>query len=294
MTVAATDIQISPTGRVYGAEITGANLTRPVSDELFGRIEATLNRYSVVVMRDQKLTGEQLAGFSRRFGTLQINVRAEANSGEAPEIYWISNITKDGKPVGSHDAGRYWHSDLCYLEKPSRATLLNAIEVPEKDGRVYGDTCFISAVDAYDALSDEMKQRLAGLRAANGYRFMWNKKALEFGLRPVLSEKELEKYPADAIHPVVRTHPHTGRKCLYVCEGYTHRILDLPESESDDLLQELFTHMKQPAFAHNHNWRIGDLLIWDNCAVQHKATNDFQLPLRRLMQRCTVEGSIPF
>ncbi|MEQ8707932.1 MAG: TauD/TfdA family dioxygenase [Rhodospirillales bacterium] len=294
MTTLADDLQTRRTGERFGAEITGIDLSEPASDDLFSRIEATLNRYSVVVIRDQKLSGEQLVAFSRRFGPLQVNVRAEANNGEAPEIYWISNITKDGKPVGSHDAGRYWHSDLCYLEKPSRATLLNAIEVPEKDGKVYGDTCFISVADAYDALSDEMKQRLASLRAANGYRFMWNKKALEFGLRPVLSEKELEKYPPDAIHPVVRTHPHTGRKCLYVCEGYTHRILDLPEAESDELLQQLFAHITQSDFAHNHNWRVGDLLIWDNCAVQHKATNDFQLPLRRLMQRCTVEGSTPY
>ena len=294
MTTLTADFQTRPTGTRFGAEITGLDLSKPISDKVFSEVEATLNRYSVVVIRGQELTGEQLAGFSRRFGPLQVNVRAEANNGEAPEIYWISNITKDGKPVGSHDAGRYWHSDLCYLEKPSRATLLNAIEVPEKDGRAYGDTCFISVADAYDALSDGMKQRLSGLRAANGYRFMWNKKALEFGLRPVLSEKELEKYPADAIHPVVRTHPHTGRKCLYVCEGYTHRIVDLPEAESDELLQELFAHITQPAFAHNHNWRIGDLLIWDNCAVQHKAANDFQLPLRRLMQRCTVEGRTPF
>ena len=294
MATRVSDMQIRPTGDTTGAEITGIDLTRPIDDALFNDIEAALDRYAVVVIRDQRLTPPQLADFSRRLGPLQVNVRADANNEDTPEVFWISNITKDGKPVGSHDAGRYWHSDLCYLEKPSKATVLNAIEIPERDGKVFGDTRFADTAAAYDALSDDLKQRLEGLRAANGYRYMWNKKAHEFGLRPVLSEEELKKYPPDAIHPVARTHPRTGRKCLYVCEGYTHRILDMPEQESEALLQELFAHITQPRFIYSHSWRIGDLLMWDNCTVQHKATADYELPLRRLMQRCTVEGEATF
>ena len=283
-------MEIRSSGGPIGAEITGIDVSRPVADADFAAIEAALDRYAVIVIRDQSLTGAQLADFARRFGPLQINVRAEANADESPEVFWVSNVTKDGKPVGSHDAGRYWHSDLCYLERPSRMTLLHALEVPEKDGVVYGDTQFAGAAAAYDALPAATKARLDGLKAANGYRYMWNRKALEFGKRPVLSEKELEKYPPDAIHPVVRTHPKTGRKCLYVCDGYTHRILGIPEEESAALLRELFAHAVKPAFLYSHKWRVGDLLMWDNCAVQHKATFDYAPPLRRLMQRCTVEG----
>ena len=248
----------------------------------------------MVVIRDQTLTPAQLAAFARRFGTPQVNVRAEANSGETPEVFWVSNVTKDGKPLGSHDAGRYWHSDLCYLEKPSSVTLLNAVEVPEQDGVIYGDTLFAGAAAAYDALPDDIKQRLEGRRAANGYRYMWNMKAREFGKRPVLSEKELKKYPPDALHPVVRTHPVTGRKGLYICEGYTHQIVDLPEDESGDLLDFLFKHAVKPEFLYRHKWRPGDLLLWDNCAVQHKAVFDYAPPMRRVMQRCTIEGTVPF
>ena len=280
-------------GGPVGAEITGLDVSEPVDGPVFSEIEAALDRYSVVVIRDQVLTGRQMADFSRQFGAPQINVRAEANNDDAPEVFWVSNITRDGKPVGSHDAGRYWHFDLCYLEKPSKLTLLNALEVPEKDGIVYGDTQFVGAAAAYDALSDAMKARLEGLKAANSYRDMWNRKAREFGVRPMLSEEELAKYPPDAIHPVVRTHPRTGRKCLYICDGYTTRILGIPEAESMALLRELFAHVVKPEFLYRHRWRVGDLLMWDNCAVQHKATFDYAPPLRRLMQRCTIEGEIP-
>ncbi len=123
---------------------------------------------------------------------------------------------------------------------------------------------------------------------------MWNKKAREFSLRPVLSQAELEKrFPPDAIHPIVRRHPINGRKCLYICEGYKHAIVGLPQAESATPLRDLFDHLADPAFHYRHKWRIGDLLMWDNYAVQHKATCDYELPLRRLMQRCTIESTIP-
>lgn len=276
---------------LIGAEIAGLDLTETIDTATFSAIEYALYKHGVVVIRDNLLTPTQLAAFSRRFGPPQINVRAEARNADTPEIFWISNLTKDGKPVGSHDAGRYWHSDLCYLETPSKVTLLNAIEVPERDGIVFGDTQFASAAAAYDALPNTMKKRLKGLKAANSYRYMWNKKAHEFGLRPVLSQAELEtRFPPDAIHPIVRTHPVNGRKCLYVCEGYTHAVIGSPKHESDTLLQKLFSHLADPTFHYRHQWCVGDLLMWDNCAVQHKATNDYELPLRRLMQRCTIEG----
>lgn len=123
-----------------GAAITGIDLSKSTDDQIFSGIKRALNDRAVIVIRDQNLTPAQLAAFSRRFGPLQVNVRAEANSDDSPEVFWVSNVMKDGKPLGSHDAGRYWHSDLCYLEKPSKVTLLNALEVPEKDGETFGDT----------------------------------------------------------------------------------------------------------------------------------------------------------
>ena len=287
-------MEIRPSGGAIGAEIVGIDVSAPLDATTFAKVEAALDAYAVVVIRDQKPAPAAFAAFSRRFGNPQVNVRAEVTDGALPEIGWITNVTRDGKPLGSHDAGRYWHSDLCYLEMPSKLTLLYALEVPERDGVVYGDTQFAGMAAAYDALPEATKRRLQGLKAANGYRYMWNKKAHEFGVRRVLSEKELEKYPPDAIHPVVRTHPSTGRKCLYVCEGYTHRILGIPEAESVELLQQLFSHAIRPEFVYRHKWRAGDILMWDNCAVQHKATFDYAPPLRRVMQRCTIEGTAPY
>lgn len=287
-------MRIRPSGGAIGAEITGIDVSQPSHDRLFEDIAAALDRHAVVVIRDQKLTPPQLAAFSRHFGTPQVNVRAEVNHDDTPEVGWITNVTREGKRLGSHDAGRYWHSDLCYLEKPSKITVLHSLEVPERDGVTYGDTLFAGMAAAYDALPEAIKQRIDGLQAANGYRYMWNRKAREFGVRKLMSEKELEQYPPDAIHPVVRTHPSTGRKCLYVCDGYTHRILGIPEEESRDLLEFLLAHATRSEFVYRHKWRVGDVLMWDNCAVQHKASFDYAPPLRRVMQRCTIEGGTPY
>jgi taurine dioxygenase len=248
----------------------------------------------VVVIRNQVLEPAQFAVFAERFGSLQVNVRAEANSGATPQVFYVSNVSRDGKPLGSHDAGRYWHSDLCYLERPSYVTLLNAIEVPTRDGVTYGDTEFADMSAAYQALPSALKQELEGLRGANSYRFMWQRKAQEFGQREVLSEEQLLKFPQDALHPIVRTHPRTGRSCLYLCDGYTHRIEGLSAQRSESLLRELFTHIEKPEFRYRHRWQPGDLLIWDNCAVQHRATFDYHASMRRVMQRCCVEGSVPY
>jgi taurine dioxygenase len=286
------DLNVSDSA--VGAEIIGLNLSQGIEDATFAEVEDAFNKHSVVVIRDQALTPQQLVEFSTRFGTPQINVRSEVNRSETPEVMLISNVMERGKPVGSQDAGRYWHSDLCYLEKPSKVTLLNAIEVPEKEGKVFGDTMFAGVAAAYDALSEAQKRDLAPLMAANGYRYMWNKKVHEFGQRPPLTDEELKKYPPDAIHPLIRTHPITGRKCIFVCEGYTHAIVGMSEQEGWDVLEDLFAHIIRTEFRYTHSWRAGDLLMWDNCAVQHKATSDFSLPLRRLMQRCTVEGSTSF
>ena len=289
------EIEITHETGPIGTAITGLNLGEDLSEGEFQTVRETVNARAVVVIRDQvALPSERLVTFARSFGTPQVNVRADANNEANPEVFWVSNVHENGKPLGSHDAGRYWHSDLCYLEKPSDVTLLHALEVPAKDGVSYGATEFISATEAYDSLSAEMKEKIAGMAARNSYRFMWNRKAHEFGKRPVLSDAELKKFPEDAVHPIVRTHPRTGRKCLYVCDGYTHAIDGWAEDESREVLNELFAHLLDPGFRYRHDWRVGDLLIWDNCAVQHKASFDYPPELRRRMQRCTIEGGVPY
>jgi taurine dioxygenase len=180
---------------------------------------------------------------------------------------------------------------------------LYSIEVPKReDGEVLGDTQYASTAAAYDALPEETKRRLNGLNAVHSYRFYRekNRKAQEIeaatGGRVIkekeLTEEQLSSVP-DVASPLVRTHPVTGRKCLFINEAHTSEIVGLPKQESDELLQSLYAHIIKSEFRYVHKWRTGDLLMWDNCAAQHKATFDYDLPLRRLMYRTTVRGSVP-
>jgi taurine dioxygenase len=190
-TIAEQSFEVRPSGAPIGAELLGLDLARPLDAATFAAVNAAFERHSVVVFRDQRLTPEQQIAFSRRFGPLQVNVRSEFNKPGHPEIFIVSNVENDGKPIGSRDAGRYWHSDLCYLPQPSKASLLYALEVPTRaDGTVLGDTLFAGVAAAYDALPDALKRRLDGLTAANGYNYMYQRKAHEFGLRPALSDAE--------------------------------------------------------------------------------------------------------
>jgi taurine dioxygenase len=279
-------------GSAIGAEICGVDLSRAVDDALFREILDAFHSHEVVVFRGQKLNPEQHIAFSRRFGELDINVRSRFNKPDHPEILVVSNIVENGEAVGVQDAGRYWHSDLCYLPRPSRCSLLCALEVPVKDGVVLGDTLFASASAAHEALPEEMKQKLAGRKAVNSYVHTYDRKVQEFDRTPI--EKENRAAPPDVPHPVIRTHPHTGKKCLYVNEGYTTKIEGLPQDESDRVLKFLFEHITNPRFVYRHRWRVGDLLMWDNCLVQHKAVFDYALPLRRRMERTTVTGTVPY
>ena len=287
--------ELRPSDTMVGAEVLRLDLSKPLDEAAFEKVSAVLDGLSVVCFRDQVLTPEQHIAFSRRFGPLQVNVRSDFNKPGYPEVYIVSNVLVDGKPIGSQDACRYWHSDLCYLQKPSRASLLYALEVPRCEGVSLGDTLFASTGAAYEDLPSEVKHRVDGLRAVNSYNAMYDRKASEFGVRPGLTDDEKKnKYPKDAVHPVVRTHPITGRKCIYVCEGYTTRILDVSDGESRELLDLLFAQVTKPQYVYRHKWRVGDLLMWDNCAVQHLASFDYALPLRRLMERTTIEGSVPY
>lgn len=277
-----------------GAEIRGVDLSRPVSDDEFAAIDDAFVTHGVVVFREQTLTEDQHIAFSRRFGELEIHVLKQYLHPRYPEILIISNVEENGRRIGVADAGRYWHTDLSYVREPSRCSLLYAREVPiAEDGRVLGATLFASTAAAYDALPDATKKRIAGLRAVHRYGDRYDRMQKSGGVRDALSDEQRQQTP-DVIHPVVRTHPVTGRKCLYVNEGFTVSLLGLPEDEGRDLLADLCAHAHKPEFTYRHEWRKGDLLMWDNCQTQHLAVGDYALPQRRLMHRTTVRGAAPF
>ncbi len=285
-------ITVTPTGAALGARITGVDLSQPVDDATFAAIENALHQHEVVVFPGQTLTPEQHIAFSRRFGELEHHVRLDRCRPGYPELFVVSNIIENGKPIGSQDAGFFWHSDLCYAAEPSRGSLFYAHEIPMQDGQPRGDTLFASMTAAYEALPDSTKRTLAGRKAVNSYIAGYSRER-KSGPRPQLTPEQRAKTP-DMPHPAVRTHPVTGKKCLFVNEGYTTEIVGLPAEESRELLQSLFEHLKQDRFVYRHRWTQGDFLIWDNCSTQHRAVLDYELPLRRRMERTTLRGSVPF
>jgi alpha-ketoglutarate-dependent taurine dioxygenase len=271
-----------------GAEIEGLDLARPLDDATFAAVrEAFLDSEGVLVLRDQRITPEQHIEFSRRFGPLAIHVLRQFLLPGHPEILLVSNVIEDGKPIGLGDAGRYWHSDLSYVAEPSLGSLLHAQEIPTEGG----DTSFANLYAAYEALPGAVKRRLDGTRATHSYRKSYD--VLEGSpFRPKLSAAQQAEVRA-VVHPVVRTHPETGRKALFVNEGFTERILDIPEAESRELLRFLFAHSTEPRFIYRHRWRDHDLVFWDNRCAIHFA-HGCPPALRRHMHRTTVQGDVPF
>lgn len=275
-----------------GAEIIGLDVSVDLNEAAFREIEAVFNDSIVVVFRDQNLTPDELVQFSRRFGDLEVNRNSRYALEGHPEVLLVSNVLKDGAPIGLVDAGRTWHTDMSYTLRPPRCTLLFAKEVPVRNGTVLGETRFVSTAAAYDALSDDMKRRLQGLRAVHRFAAKMAARRKTSGAQRALDQEE-SSVP-DVVHPVVRTHPITGRKSIYVSEGECVGIEGMSEDEALALIKTLSDHCVQPRFMYVHKWRVGDLLMWDNCTAQHLAVQDYALPERRLMYRTTVNGSIPF
>jgi taurine dioxygenase len=281
-------MQIVPSPNVIGAEVSGVNLAEPLTDAAFARIEAAFDTHAVLCFRDQRLTEPQLIAFAKRFGEVERIFLTHYAHPEYPEIMLVSNIRENGRDIGHADAGRVWHTDMSYTERPPRATMLYALEVPVENGVALGDTLFSSAAAAHDSLPREEQARIADLRAIHqvaGRRARTGTGQEDQALR--------HRQPA-VVHPVVRTHPHTGRKCLYVSKGECEGIEGMPQDEALRLIDELAERTVEARFRHVHRWQARDLLMWDNCAVQHLASHDYEWPKhRRLMHRVTVGGSAP-
>ncbi|RZT39539.1 TauD/TfdA dioxygenase family protein [Cupriavidus agavae] len=282
------DFEVRPFDAALGAEVVGLDLSQPLSAEDFRRIHRAHLDHHVVVFRDQRITPAQQIAFSRRFGPLQIHVLNQFQLANHPEILIVSNVLKDGKPIGLGDAGHFWHSDLSYKETPSLGSLLHAIELPSEGG----DTLFANMHAAWEGLPARLQHKVAGLCAEHTYLARYAELQQRSPWRPNLTPEQIAQVKP-VVQPVVRTHPETGRKALFVSEHFTTRIVGLPEDESRALLDTLFAHSVQPAYVYRHQWRAHDLVFWDNRSLLHLAagTPDH---LRRVMYRTTIEGDTPF
>ncbi|TMH28392.1 MAG: TauD/TfdA family dioxygenase [Betaproteobacteria bacterium] len=273
---------LSPT---IGARVDGVDLSRPLSDAAFAAVRAAFHRHMLLSFPAQRLDEAQQVAFSRRFGELQVHVLDQYRHPQHPQIYVLSNVDRaTGRTIGHHpDKGTLtWHSDLSFQRRPALATILYGIETPTTGG----ETQFADMAAAYDALDDAMKRRLAGLRAIHDLDYSRQR----MGEPPMPEAQRRQSPPVD--HPLVRTHPDTGRKLLYISRHVSH-IAEMPRDESDALLDELMAHATQPRFVFSYRWTQGDVLMWDNRSTIHRATGYDTSAERRVIHRTVVLGDVP-
>jgi len=269
-------ICVEPLTPAIGAEISGIDLSEPVSEAAHKEIHGALLEHKVVFFRDQDITTAQHVAFARRFGELEVHPFAPKKEGH-PEVLVLRHGPENR---GTENA---WHSDVTWRQEPSLGSVLRAIEVPD----VGGDTLFSDSTAAYEGLPDELKQQIDGLTAVHDFTQVFGRR-----LPPDELVAMQEKYPV-AEHPVVRTHPETGRKGLYVNVAFTTGIRGLDPDEAGRLLRRLYAQASVPEYQSRFRWRPGSIAFWDNRACQHYAASDY-FPAVRHMERVTIVGDRPF
>jgi taurine dioxygenase len=271
-----------------GAEVLDLDLSQTLSNADFQRLHRAHLDHHVLVFRDQRITPQQQVEFSRRFGALQIHVLRNFQLAAQPEVLIISNIIENGQPTGLGDAGHFWHSDLSYKETPSLGSMLHAQELPEEGG----DTLFANMHLAYETLPVALRRAIQGKRAEHSYLAQYEELRRRNPYRPALTQAQIDEV-APVLHPVVREHPETGRRALFVSEHFTTRIAGLADDESRALLAELFAHSVKPEHIYRHQWRPHDMVFWDNRSLMHLAAG-CPAHMRRKLYRTTIEGDVPF
>ena len=279
-----THVTVFPTGVSLAAEIRGVDL-RTIDDAAFAAIHRAWLDHLVLLFRGQSLSDDDLIAFSRRFGELDwapIQETGRRFVEGHPELYVVSNVVENGVPIGSLGAGEaVWHTDMSYLADPPKASMLYALELPPSGG----DTGFVSMYAAYEALPAALKQRVASLRVkhdgtynSGGY--------LRAGVTPTDDPRDAP----GTLHPLVCTHPETGRKCLYLGRRRNAYIEGLALAESEALLDEIWRYAERPDFTWYNTWRVGDLVLWDNRCTMHRR-DPFDPGARRIMHRTQIKGS---
>jgi taurine dioxygenase len=262
-----------------GAEISGVDLAKELDGPTFDAIHRAFVEHEVIFFRDQDITPEQHKAFGRRFGSLNIHPYVKGMDGH-PEIMEIIK-----EPTDKLNFGGGWHSDMSFLETPSIGSILHAIEVPAYGG----DTLFASMTKAYDSLSPGLKETLAGLRAVHSANREYSAQGASAQKRGSMQVADAEGMAGEFTHPVVKTHPVTGKKALYVNPAFTLRFEGWRERESKPLLDYLFNHGRFEAYTCRFQWRAGSIAFWDNRSVWHFALNDYP-GQRRHMRRVTVDA----
>ncbi len=283
--------EVIPSGKILGATIAGLDLAQSLSDADFTAVRNALGAHGVLRFPKQQLSARQLVDFSARFGKLEINVANTYQEPGLPQVMILSNIIENGKPIGLSDAGQSWHTDMSYSKTIALANVLYGIKIPRRDGNTLGNTEFCNMHAAYDGLPEALKQKLEGKTVLHDFNKFWEMMRREKGSqRPPLTEAQRKTKPPVS-HPIFLTHPLTERRVLYANPGYSMRINELPEKESDGILEFLFAHQTQPAYRYAHVWEEGDLMLWEDIGTIHNAVADYAPHEHRLIKRCQVMAS---
>jgi len=280
-------MEVKQLGPGFAAEISGVDLSAPLSDSDFETIKRIWLENKVAIFRDQTLSDDDLLRFTERFGPLFVHVRSQFNDKTRPGIMLISNIKENGRDLGELGNGDLaWHSDQSYSAEPVFATLMYAIEIPAEGG----GTWFCDTARAYENLPAAMKTRIAGLRQNFSIEVTVETQHVS------LTEEQRQLKPP-VTHPLVRTHPELGRKSLYLSPAHSTGLADLPVSEGAALLAELEDWANRPEFTYLHEWRIGDVVMWDNTSTMHRR-DAFSADERRMLKRTGFElppeRAVPF
>ena len=274
-------IKVKPLGGAVGAEIYGIDLNETISEQQFWEVRKAFGQYSVIFFHDQKLTPEREIRFAERWGEININ-RFFSSVGGYPKIALVVK-----EPDQKNNIGGSWHTDHSYDKEPALGSMLFAHEVPKSGG----DTIFTSMYAAYDTLSEGLKNTLSTLRARHSSVHVFGSARAATGNDDTVGRiKNPEQATQESIHPVIISHPGTGRKALYVNPGFTLGFEGWSDEESKPLLDYLYAHATRPEFTCRFKWRAGSIAFWDNRATWHLAVNDYH-GSRRLMHRITIEGT---
>jgi taurine dioxygenase len=288
-------LTIEPTGAILGATITGIDLSRPIPEPDFGRILLSLGRHGVLRFPNQDLDVGDVKRFSELFGEIQGNpIRSMNATRPFPEVGILSNIKEDGEYIGSPDAGQDWHTDMSYRETMGFVNVLYGIRIPRRDGRALGGTEFANMHAAYDALPQDIRNRLDGMTVTHDFEKFWEHMRRDKASgRPAMTDEQRKRRPP-VVHPLFLTHPITGRKVLYCNPGYAVRINELSQADSNEMLDMIFRHQLELRFRYTHVWNENDLLIWDHLGTIHRAIADYGPNEIRLMRRCQVMATKVF
>ena len=278
--------QVFPMSPVMGAEVRGVDLAAPLPDADFAAIRAAFVEHKLLVFRRQALTVPQIEAFAARFGEIEVHtVLRPDGAGVLEGVHPVTNLDASGKPSQKPhiNANYLWHSDKAHYPVPALLTMLFALELPPSGG----ETEFANMEQAYAALPEAMKRRLEGLRVEQDFEYAMRKVGKE------LTEVERLAVPT-VVHPLVRTHPETGRRSLYL-GMYSRAVVGMPDAEGQALIKELLDFATGPQFTFSHHWELGDLVLWDNRSLDHRAVMNYEITQhRRVLQRCVVRGTVPF